>query len=156
MWSEEQLPLVSFALNGALWVGAELAATRLAWARTRWPVRLLATVTLLSALPLAMAWIAGDTWFRLPVLGPLSLGALALALPLTVWFYRRRRPELLPLSLAALVAISLVTTVAGRTLHELVSTFETTGLLLSALLVAEVAGAVVWLKRLRAEQPAME
>ncbi len=151
-----QLLLLSFALNGALWVGAELAAARCWWARTRWPARLFAAVSLLSPLPLAIAWMVKEGFFRLPVEGPLALGALLLAVPLTLWFYRRKRLDLFPLCLCALVGISLATTLAGRTLDELVSSFETTGLLLSALLVAEVAAAVVWLKRVRAERPAME
>jgi uncharacterized membrane protein len=140
-----------FVLNGLAWLSFEIAASRFAWARPRWPARLAAIAALVPLLPLVSDWLitpAGAIWHSAAT-GPLALFCVISAGVVLVAFYRRRRPDLFMLTLAALTGTTLVTSVCSGVVRTLLPTFSRGCLVLASLLVAQVATAVSLLKRNR-------
>jgi uncharacterized membrane protein len=152
--------LTSFAFGVAALVAFELAARKLSWARARWPARLAAACSLAPVAAVACEWVAvsgRSSWFfETTAAGPIAFCVTLVAVFALLYAYRDARIDLFMLSLGAGAAIALATTVAGRILLELLSSFEVGSLLISAMLVAEVAFAVTLLKRARAANPARE
>jgi uncharacterized membrane protein len=140
-----------FLLNGVAWLSIELAASRFAWARPRWPARLAAIAALVPMLPLVSDWLItskGAIW-RSAATGPFALLCVSGALVVLVAVYRRRRPDLFMLTLAALTGTTLATSLCSRVVHTLLPNFSRGCLVLASLLVAQVATAVSLLKRNR-------
>ncbi len=140
-----------FAVNAIAWLLFELAASRCAWAAPRWPARLAAVVALVPLLPLVCDWLIeskGNIWHCANT-GPIALAATVISVGLLVALYRRRRPDLFMLTLASLLATTVVTGLCARLVRIMFPSFSRGCLLLASLLVAEVAAAVALLKRSR-------
>lgn len=130
------------AVPGVAWIVSELLAARLD--PPRWFVRLVALAFLGGGTVLGggMIFDAGDT-------PAIAVGVFVAALPLAAWSLglARRRP--IDLTIAAgvwLAGIILVTMLVGRLLAE-ADFDEMTLLLLAILVVVQVGGAAVWLRR---------
>jgi uncharacterized membrane protein len=115
----------------------------------RWAPRLFAAATVLPVTVLGMVRIAdAGKWLEAPTGEVAVVTGLVLAGGL-VAMYRRARPDLFMLCLAAFVLLVFGTTLVGRLLFDNLQHFELGWLLMSGLVVSEVAFAVVCLKKAR-------
>ena len=147
------LPAAIAGLNGLAWLAWEGFAGRLDWLRGRWLPRVLALATLgVLTVPALEALTRStprprDLW---AVPAAILLGGTMRVL------FRKLRRDLFMVTLALAAGIALLTTWLGHLLlHNWLSRDGACGslLLLGLLLVAQVGGAAVWLKRLNREEP---
>ncbi len=150
VWREGEWEVLAHAaLTGVAWAAFETLGARLEGAKGRWAPRVLAAATVVPSVALGSLWLAdAHHWFSFDA-GLSAFAAALLACGVMVALYRKVRPDLFMLSLAALVLLAFGTTAVGRLLFDHLERFETSWLLMSALLVAEVAFAVVCLKKAR-------
>lgn len=142
------LLLVLGLVNGGAWAAHELLAGRgIPWLRGRWLPRVLAVMTLAPLLALATYMVAepreADTSSR--VAFGLLLGVMVAA----YLFHRFVRSELFLLTLDAMSAMTLVTTLIGRILFES-SRFEPDVFFVMALVIIGEVGLSVWWLRAEA------
>jgi uncharacterized membrane protein len=149
--SKDELFWLLLLLNTAAWAVWEMAAVRFEWLGRgrvggRWAVRVLATAsgTAMTMLVLraifdpaqtsALTWLVYVAW-----------------LAILYFIYRRKLPDLFMLAGACLSVIVSVTSVCADFMLQgdiVAGTF----LLLAVLVVAQAAGAAIWLRRIQAEQ----
>ena len=144
--------LVLGLVNGGAWLAHEVLAWRgVDWLQGRWMPRVLATVTVLPLLGLAALLIVEAREAGVP--GAVALVLTLLILAATYGFHRKVRPELFLLTLDALSAMTLVTTLCARVLlfHE--QSFEEGSFLLLGLLLIGELGAAAWWLRAEARGP---
>jgi len=148
-WHEEWQLLAQASLNLCAWGMVEMLGRRLDGARGRWFPRLLAAATVLPVTLLGMMRIVERTsWWNTEAGTAAVLTGLVLVAGI-VALYRRALPDLFMLSLATVVVLTFGTSLCARWLMDHLESFEAGWILLSGLLVAEVAFAVVCLKRAR-------
>ncbi len=136
-------PLLLNALALVLW---EAVWSRLDWVRADYAPRLIALLAAAAATGLGVSWWfldKQDNW-RLMRYAPFVY------LPwfvVTLWFYRARRQDIVPLAAAALSAIAVLTAGLIRGLFDN-RDFEVAAFFLVGVAVAAMtAGAAVWLRR---------
>ena len=118
---------------------------RVPWLADRWAPRVLIGTALLLLLGPSLALLAWPTWRS--GLGPLSLMALTFLVTTTAAYYRLVRPDAFMLTMAAGSVMALVTTLIGRLLLVTLRLDLLGLLLMTGLVVLEVALAVSWLRR---------
>lgn len=145
------LALVLALVNGAAWVAHEaLAARGVSWLTGRWMPRVLAMMTMAPLLGLGELQVAvpreGDiaSILGLVLLGVVMVGAYV--------FHRQVRSELFLLTLDAVSAMTLLTTLVGRFLFKS-SRFDAGVFLFLALLIIGEVGLTVWWLRAEARGP---
>lgn len=144
---DSRLGALLFAVNVlavAIW---EMAAWRgrADWLRNRWLPRLVALMAVYTVLgPTLLLIFAASLDERLRLAPPLLSAAV---LPLILWFYRYRKPDLFMLTMALFGGILVIMAVAIR----FVFTGFASLLLLALMLVALVGGAAAWLRKVAAE-----
>ena len=147
------IPAAFAGLNGLAWIAWEGFSGQLDWLRGRWLPRVLALITLGALTAPALEALTrstprpSDLW---AVPAAILLGGTMLVL------FRKLRRDLFMVTLALATGIALLTTWLGHLLlRNLLARDGACGsvLLLGLLLVAQVGGAAVWLKRLSREEP---
>jgi len=135
-------------LNAAVLAVWELAWPRAVWLRAAYGPRVVALLAAGFATVLGVAWWwlgrkAGWRW--LPYTPVLYLGWLGT----TLWFYRTRRHDIVPLAAGAFSLICVVTggIVKGLTFRE---SFAAEFLLVGLLVAGMTAAAAIWLRRVAA------
>ncbi|KPQ20675.1 MULTISPECIES: DUF2157 domain-containing protein [unclassified Halomonas] len=136
-----------FALNTTALAVWEWGIKRWGWCSNRWPLRILALGSGLPITLLIMIWIVDAMTYLAPALVayPLWLAAL-------YGVYRCWRPDLLVVAVGCVSVISVVTLLLARFLIWQGEWQAGSMLMLALVVFAMGAGAVVWLKRLHAEE----
>ena len=136
-------PLLLNALALVVW---ELLWPRLDWLRADYAPRFIALLAAAAATGLGVCWWfldKHDNW-RLMHYAPLVYLPW---LSLTLWFYRARRQDIVPLAAAALSAIVVITAGLIRGLFDHGSSDIAAFFLVGALVAGMTAGAAVWLRQ---------
>ncbi len=143
--SPASLELTLAVLNGAAWSANELLAHRqVPWLQGRWMPRVLAVMTLLP-LMCAAEPMALDLRVRHGLLQGLCVVLLAGALVGIYVFHRRIRGELFLLTLGAVCVLTLVTTVVGHGVFDVLPDVLAF-LIMPLVLIGELALVVWWLR----------
>lgn len=139
-----RLFIMLFALNAGALVGWEAGAERgIAWMRERWVAVLAACAALLAiSIPAGMLLLTPVDELGTVPLRWVSAAVYAGALSAAVWYYRSRAAGLVILAAGAFSVIVLTTILVGRLLGD----WAGTGLVIALLVIAELYGAVVWLR----------
>ncbi len=142
---EDWLTLTLALVNGAAWVAHELLSWReVSWLRGRWLPRVLALMTLLPLLILAEVLILDSRDAEAPHrAGSVVLLVLLVA---SYAFHRLVRAELFLLTLVALCAMTLLSTLAGHIIFGPLDLELGGFFLMGLLLIGEVGLAVAWLR----------
>lgn len=137
------------ALNTVALLLWHAAATRLAWLRVQWAVRLIATgiaaVVATLGLWAVLEWRTGSA---AAILAWLTLSAAA------VWRYRMRTPDLYILAVGALTAIVVLTGALGRLLFVDAVGGSAAMLLMAIAVIVMAAAAATWLRGVARERTA--
>jgi uncharacterized membrane protein len=145
------LTLAIALVNGTAWAAHELfSAHGIPWLQGRWLPRVLAMMTMAPLLGLG-TYVAG-TPRSADTASHVGLGVLVAAMIAAYVYHRQVRPELFLLTLDAVSAMTLVTTVVGRILFKS-SDFAAGVLFLMALLIIGEVGLSVWWLRAEARGP---
>lgn len=135
-------------LNAAALVLWEAGWSRLPWLRASYGPRIVALAAAVCATVLGVAWwwLGQKQGWRWMPYTPLLLVAWFGG---TLWFYQRRRRDIVPLAAAAFSAICVIT--SGIIKHlGFGRSWEFEFLFLGLVVAAMTAGAAVWLRRLAA------
>jgi uncharacterized membrane protein len=136
-------PLLFNALALLLW---ESLWPRLAWLRVAYAPRLIAVAAAAAATGLGVSWCFLDSHADWRLMRYVPLVYLTWFV-LTLWFYRARRRDIVPLAAAALSTITVVTAGLIRVLFEHWNFNVAAFFVIAAALAAMTAGAAVWLRR---------
>lgn len=136
------------ALNGLALLVWEVGWTRRSWLRAAYAPRLLALAAGISASAVGVSWwwLSRDAGWRWLHYTPLLY---AFWLAAVLWYYQTRRCDIVPLSIAAMSVIVVLT--AGMLRHlRFREAFAFDFLLLGVVIAGLSAAAAVWLRRLSA------
>ncbi|MCY1042461.1 DUF2157 domain-containing protein [Corallococcus sp. bb12-1] len=142
---EGLLALLLGALNGFAWATYEhFANLKVPWLQGRWLPRVLSLMTLTPLLGMSLYFILSNRERTLE--SGLSLLLLLAALGAIYALHRHLRGELFLLTAGALCAMTLVTTAVGYFLIEVSMPEEIVLLVMTPLVIGEMALAVTWLR----------
>jgi uncharacterized membrane protein len=141
---DSRLANVVFALNVSILVAWEILALRGAkWMQARWLPRVIAlvclTIVLIPTLFIAIGASLEANW-RWSVTSPILFAASVTA---CFYYYQKRQPDLLVLTLCMLGSIMVITCLFARGMRG----FDDT-LLLALIIIGQTAGAAFWLRRI--------
>jgi len=133
-------------LNTVCWVFWELAARRFSWLAMRWGVRLLAIA---SGTNMTMLVLRGI--FDPSSTVALSFLAYAVWLAAIYYLYRKKLPDLFMLAGACLSLIVCLTAALSQVMLK-GNNWAGSLLIIAVLVIAQAAGAAIWLRRVQQEQ----
>jgi uncharacterized membrane protein len=139
------LQLTLAALNGGAWIAQEILAWRqVSWLQGRWLPRVLAVMALFP-LMIAAEEMALDLKVENGLLQAVCTALLAGALVGMYAFHRRIRSELFFLTLGAACVLTLVTTLVGHAVFEVMADILAF-LFMPLVLIGEIGLVVLWLR----------
>ncbi|WLQ12377.1 DUF2157 domain-containing protein [Hahella aquimaris] len=141
---DQGLALSLLLLNGLVLVMWELCAERgVSWMQGRWFPRVIAT-GVLALMASASLSVIFDGWEHGARLAPLTPVGFVAVVGGCLWFYQRRRPDLLVLAECALAIILVVNSLIARLWAD---SFEF-ALFMALLVIGQTAFAALWLREL--------